>query len=64
MKKGMEMTEQEIQSDYLTVKEAAQALKICTQTLWRLIRDGKVPCRMIGGKKLIPKSFVYEEDEE
>ena len=32
----------------LTSKEAAAYLGICDRTLWKLVREGKIPCKRTG----------------
>ncbi len=32
----------------LTVADAAASLAVCQKTLWRMTRDGKLPCVRIG----------------
>lgn len=42
-------------SDILTPKQAAEALGVSKNSIYRLIRDNSLGCKRIGRKILIPK---------
>ena len=44
----------------LTVEEVATALHLSDQTVWRYVRDGKLPASKIGRRYLIPENAVDE----
>jgi excisionase family DNA binding protein len=44
----------------LTVEEVAAALHLSDQTVWRYVRDGKLPASKIGRRYLIPENAVEE----
>ena len=41
----------------LTLNEAAELLKVCRQTLVKRVRDGQIPCIIIG------KQYRFNEEE-
>lgn len=49
--------------EYYTVAEAMAKLRIKSEsTIYRLIKSGKLKSRLLGGKRLIPRSAVeYQE---
>lgn len=42
----------------LTVKEAAEALRVSDQTVWRYIKVGQLAGRKVGRQYLIPEDSV------
>jgi len=42
----------------MTVPEASEVLKLSDQTIWRYIKDGKLPGRKVGRQYLIPVDAV------
>lgn len=42
----------------MTVPEACEVLKLSDQTIWRYIKDGKLPGRKVGRQYLIPADAV------
>lgn len=42
----------------ITVPEVSQALKLSDQTVWRYIREGKLPGRKVGRQYLVPADAV------
>ena len=42
----------------LTVEDVAAALHLSAQTVWRYVREGKIPASKIGRRYLIPESAV------
>lgn len=38
----------------LTVKEAAEFLRVSASMVYKLIREGKLPCVMLGCRRVIP----------
>lgn len=45
-------------SKSLTVQEAARALRVSVQTIWRYIKAGTLAGRKVGGKYLIPEEAL------
>ena len=41
--------------DVLTVQQTAEALGVCTASVYRMVKDGAIGYRRIGRKILIPK---------
>lgn len=46
------------QVKYYTIAEAAKKLGVAKITLYRNCAAGKIPCKKIGTRTLIPESFV------
>lgn len=44
----------------LTVKEAAAFMRISTSSLYKLLRENKVPHITFGTRKVIPAARLYE----
>jgi excisionase family DNA binding protein len=44
----------------LTVEEVATALHLSDQTVWRYVREGRLPASKIGRRYLIPENAVEE----
>lgn len=42
----------------LTVEDAAAALHLTAQTVWRYVREGKIPASKIGRRYLIPEDAI------
>jgi excisionase family DNA binding protein len=47
----------------MTVKEAAAALRVSDQTIWRYIKGGELPGRKVGRQYLIPEEAVEARRE-
>jgi excisionase family DNA binding protein len=45
-----------VETEFLTLKEAASFLKISVATLNRVMREGKIPSYKIGGRRLFDKA--------
>jgi excisionase family DNA binding protein len=45
---------------FLNVKEAAQALRLDESTLYRHLREGRIPGVKLGGRYLIPAALIEE----
>ncbi len=41
--------------DILTVRKTAEALGVCTSSIYRLVREHSLGCKRIGRKIIIPK---------
>lgn len=46
--------------DVLDVKQTAHALQLSKNTVYKLIREQKLPCKRIGRKILIPKIYLID----
>ena len=46
--------------DVLNVLQAAELLSVCKNTIYKLIRDGELPCRRIGTAIRIRKKDVLK----
>jgi len=44
-----------VETEFLTLREAATFLKISVATLNRVMREGKIPTYKIGGRRLFDK---------
>jgi len=42
----------------LTVEDVAAALHLSEQTVWRYVREGKIPASKIGRRYLIPENAI------
>jgi excisionase family DNA binding protein len=42
----------------LTVEDVATALHVSEQTVWKYVRDKRLPARKVGRRYLIPESAV------
>ena len=49
-----------VETEFLTLKEAASFLKISVATLNRVMREGKIPSYKIGGRRLFDKAELVE----
>ncbi len=49
-----------METEFLTLKEAASFLKISVATLNRVMREGKIPSYKIGGRRLFDKVELVE----
>jgi excisionase family DNA binding protein len=47
-----------VKRDYYTLGQAAQELELNPATLWRWIKDGKLPAERLGREVLIEKKAV------
>lgn len=47
-------------TDFLTVAEACELLRVSRTTLWRYRQEGKIHTRVIAGKMVISKTEVQE----
>ena len=47
-------------TDFLTVTEACELLRVNRTTLWRYRQEGKIRTRVIAGKMVISKTEVQE----
>lgn len=45
----------EFLSPFMSVKEVAALLGVKPERTYRLIRNGEIPCVVVGGKKRIPR---------
>lgn len=43
---------------YYTIKEASVKLGLAEITLYRQVNSGKIPCKRIGSRVMIPSSFI------
>jgi excisionase family DNA binding protein len=50
-----------IKDNYYTLSEAAKELDVTRQTVFRWIKDGKMPAEKMGRETLIEKSVVIEQ---
>lgn len=46
--------------DVLDVKQAAEALGICVNSVYRLIKERNLGCKRVGSKILIPKICLQQ----
>ncbi len=46
--------------DVLTVQQAAQALGVCENSVYRLIHERQLACRRVGRKILVPKVCLID----
>lgn len=46
---------------YYTVKEAAEILGVSVSLIYDAVKKGKIPCRKIASRILIPASFIDAE---
>jgi excisionase family DNA binding protein len=46
----------------MTIKQAAERLEISKSLAYRLVEEGRLPCRRIGGRGKRGKIIVTEED--
>lgn len=46
--------------DVLTVQQAADALGVCTASVYRMVKDGTIGYRRVGRKILIPKVCIID----
>lgn len=46
--------------DVLTVKQVAEILNICENSVYRLIRDKQIGSRKVGRKILVPKVCITD----
>lgn len=44
----------------ITIPEAADLLRVCQRTLWRLIKEGQIRTRRIGRRVLIDPSDLHD----
>ena len=49
-----------METEFLTLKEASEFLKIGVATLNRWMREGKIPSYKIGGRRLFDKTELIE----
>lgn len=49
-----------MEAEFLTLKEAANFLRITAATLNRVMRQGKLPSYKIGGRRLFDKAELIE----
>lgn len=43
----------------LNVTDVSEILRICTKTVYRMIREGQLPVVRVGKKILVPKKELY-----
>ena len=43
----------------MTVSEVATVLRLCTKTVYKLIKEGEIPAKRIGSEYRIPKKSIY-----
>jgi excisionase family DNA binding protein len=51
-------------SNFLSVEEAAVALRLSPITVYKHIKEGKIPCKKVGARILIPNSFFQSGTPE
>lgn len=49
-----------VETEFLTLKEAANFLRITVTTLNRVMREGQLPSYKIGGRRLFDKAELIE----
>ena len=49
-----------METEFLTLKEAAKFLRITAATLNRVMREGKLPSYKIGGRRLFDKTELID----
>jgi len=49
-----------VETEFLTLREAASFLKISVSTLNRVMREGNMPSYKIGGRRLFDKTELIE----
>ena len=49
--------------EWLTIKELAKVFPMGRSTFYRLIGEGTIPARKIGGRRFIPRSWVVQQVE-
>ncbi len=46
--------------DVMSVQQAAEALGICTASMYQLLREKTIGCRKVGRKILVPKVCLID----
>lgn len=49
---------------YLSPRQVARVMGVSEYLVYREVADGKVPCRKLGGRILIPRHWVVQSSEQ